>query len=375
MRRSLVITLVVVLVATAGYVTARVKRDFWDYEVIHRAGGRVIAAEQLYRPDDGHYQYKYWPTFALAMVPFALLPVEVGKVVWYALTVALIAVYIRRSIQALPNRRSSVRFLTWATLLLTGKFIVKELVNGQTNVLLGVLVILALAASEERRYVRAGVLVALAAFAKPYALIFLPWLAVTMGVAAVGASLATLLAGLMAPAVVYGWQGNLALLGEWYRTVTQTTSPNLLTSENISFAAVWARWIGIGPTAAALAAATVATGLAGAVLIWARRDKVTRPGFLELGYLLLLIPMISPQGWDYVMIAATPAMVVLVDRFRERSTAWQIITAAGFLLTSFMIYDLLGRWLYLTLLGMSGITIGGVLLAASLVRLRLSAAA
>jgi hypothetical protein len=375
MRRSLLITLVVVLVATAGYVTARVKRDFWDYEVIHRAGGRVIAAEPLYRPDDGHYQYKYWPTFALAMVPFALLPVEVGKVVWYALTVALIAVYIRRSIQALPNRRSSVQFLTWATLLLTGKFIVKELVNGQTNVLLGVLVILALAASEERRYVRAGVLVALAAFAKPYALIFLPWLAVTMGVAALGASLATLLAGLMAPAVVYGWQGNFALLGEWYRTVTQTTSPNLLTSENISFAAVWARWIGIGPTAAALAAATVAASLAAAVLIWARRDSVTRPGFLELGYLLLLIPMISPQGWDYVMIAATPAMVVLVDRFRERSTAWQIITAAGFLLTSFMIYDLLGRWLYLTLLGLSGITIGGVLLAASLVRLRLTAAA
>ena len=75
------------------------------------------------------------------------------------------------------------------------------------------------------------------------------------------------------------------------------------------------------------------------------------------------------------MIAATPAIVVLVDRFRERSMTWQIITAAGFLLTSFMIYDLLGRWLYLTLLGLSGITIGAVLLAASLVRLRLTAAA
>ena len=61
--------------------------------------------------------------------------------------------------------------------------------------------------------------------------------------------------------------------------------------------------------------------------------------------------------------------------FRERSTAWQIITAAGFLLTSFMIYDLLGRSLYLTLMGLSGITIGAVLLAASLVRLRLTAAA
>src|SRR5687768_16876044 len=116
MRRSLLITLVVVLVATAGYVTARVKRDFWDFEVIHQAGTRVIAGEPLYRPDDGHYQYKYWPVFAVAMAPFAVLPVEVGKVIWYALTVAVIAVLIRRSIQALPSRRSSESFLTWWTL-------------------------------------------------------------------------------------------------------------------------------------------------------------------------------------------------------------------------------------------------------------------
>ena len=88
-------SLVVVLVAAAGYATARLRRDFWDYEVFQRAGARVIAAEPLYRPDDGHYQYKYWPAFALAMVPFAVLPAEVGKVIWYALTVTLIVVFVR----------------------------------------------------------------------------------------------------------------------------------------------------------------------------------------------------------------------------------------------------------------------------------------
>ena len=128
MRRPFVIALIVVLVAAAGYATARVKRDFWDFEVITGRGGRVLAAEPLYRADDGHYQYKYWPTFALAMAPFALLPLEVGKVVWYALIGPSIArLFIDRSIaRLLPDRRSSRPVRSpWVTLLLTGKFIVQ----------------------------------------------------------------------------------------------------------------------------------------------------------------------------------------------------------------------------------------------------------
>ena len=110
------------------------------------------------------------------------------------MSVALIAVFLRQSIRALPDRKSSVPFLTWWTLLVTGKFLVKEFVNGQTNVLLGVLILLALAAVEQGR-LRAGLLVAAAAFVKPYALLFLPWLAATQGIASVGVALAALVAG------------------------------------------------------------------------------------------------------------------------------------------------------------------------------------
>jgi hypothetical protein len=374
MRRPLLIPLVVVLIAVAGYAAARMKRDFWDFEVYRRAGARVIAAEPLYRPDDGHYQFKYWPGFALAMVPFAAMPPEAGKVLWYALTVALVAVFIRESIRVLPDRQSSVPFLAGWTLLVTGKFLVKELVNGQTNVLLGMLILLALAAVQRGR-LRAGVLVAAAAFVKPYALLFLPWLAAAQGIAAVGVALAALVAGWIAPAAVYGWHGNLTLLLEWYRTVVETTSPNLLFPENISFAAMWAKWIGVGPAAAGLAAVTTIASLALAVLLWSRRAQVSRPGYLEVSYLLLLIPLISPQGWDYVLLVATPAIVCLIDRFRGSPRSWQIAIASGFLLTSFTIYDLLGRTLYLSLMSLSAITIGALLLAAGLVRLRLAAAA
>mgnify|MGYP000940187094 CR=1 FL=1 len=87
----------------------------------------------------------------------------------------LFALFLRQSISSLPDRQATVRFLTWWTLACTAKFLVKELVNGQTNALLGVLVMLALGAVRRRRPVSAALFIGLAAFVKPYALLFIPW--------------------------------------------------------------------------------------------------------------------------------------------------------------------------------------------------------
>ena len=88
-------------------------------------------------------------------------------------------------------------------------------------------------------------------FVKPYALVLLPWLAWTAGWRALVVFGLVLAAGLLLPAATYGWNGNLTLLHEWYRTVTDTTGPNLLGAETISFASMWAKWLGPGPTAVA----------------------------------------------------------------------------------------------------------------------------
>src|SRR4029453_15875286 len=135
-----------------------------------------------------------------------------GKVLWYGLSIYFVATFLRQSIRILPERRATPRFLTWCTLLLTGKFIVIELVNGQTNALLGMLVVLALGASQAGRPALSGALVALSVFVKPYALLLLPWLALTQAARANISAIVVLLAGLTFPALVYGWRGNLDLL-------------------------------------------------------------------------------------------------------------------------------------------------------------------
>ena len=60
----------------------------------------------------------------------------------------------------------------------------------------------------------------------------------------------------------------------------------------------------------------------------------------------------------------------LVDRWRELSPNWRAATLTGFFLTSFTIFDLLRRPLYTHLMQLAGISVGAVLIAACLIRLR-----
>jgi len=368
--RQLVWPLVFILLATALYAGARRRRDFVDFLVYRTAAERAVRAEALYRAEDGHYQYKYWPAFALAMAPVVPLGAEAARGVWYALLCCLLVVFIRRSIRELPDRRLPERTLAWITALLLAKSIVQELVNGQTNLLLGVLLIAALVAVRKGRTALAGALVGVGMFVKPYAIVMLPWLALVAGLPAVATFAGVVAALLVLPAAVYGWHGNLDLLAAWYRTVTDTTAPNLLLRENISLAALWAKWISPGRPASALAALSAVALIGLWALLFSKRRSVHEPGYLEVAFLLLLVPLLSPQGWDYVLLLGAPAFVCLVDRFREMAVGWRAATAAGFVLTSLTIFDVLGRTLYVRATEWSMVTVGAVLLTAGLVHLR-----
>ena len=75
---------------------------------------------------------------------------------------------------------------------------------------------------------------------------------------------------------------------------------------------MFAKWLGPGP-----AAAGTAVVLAGccsvAALVVAWRGRVASPDGLEAALLLTSIPLLSPQGWDYVFLLATPAVVFVIN--------------------------------------------------------------
>src|SRR5689334_4049675 len=271
---------------------ARIQREMVDFDVYRTAAQRALSGEPLYREADGHYQFKYLPAFALAMTPFALVDREAAKAIWFALSAGLLTAFVRWSVRGLPERRRPEPVLIALVVLFMVKFYAHELTLGQTNIVLGTLLVGGLLAAQVDQPAVAGVLMGSAAFVKPYALLLLPWLAVSYGYSAALAALIVLVLGLVLPAFVYGWTGNAQLLVQWFQTVTGSTGANLLGADNVSLAAMWAKWLGAGAIATGLSTVTTGFVLGLVAVAWVRRRALTNPDYLEFALLMLVIPLL-----------------------------------------------------------------------------------
>lgn len=372
-RRALLGVLAVV--SLVAVFTTRVSRKMPDFEVYRTAGSRALAAEPLYRASDGHFQFKYLPAFAVLASPLALVPLTAAKGGWFAVSAVLMLVLLGLSVRAMPEVRRPPALLLVITFLAMAKFYAHELVLGQVNLLFAVLVVLAIVWMRSGRDAAAGVLLALAVVVKPYAVLFAPWLVTRRNRTAFAAMAAGLLVLLLLPAARYGWDGNLRLLGEWWQTVTSTTTPNLTNPDNVSLSAMFTRWMGPDSPAPILAATTGGILLMLAAVVMAGRGSLTAPDTLEGSLLLLLIPLLSPQGWDYVLLVGTPAVMLLVNDLSSLPRGLRVATVVAIAVIALSIYDLMGRAAYATFMALSLITVFVVIEVAALVALRFRRAA
>jgi hypothetical protein len=372
--RATVAGLAFVVVATF-LLSGRVTRQAPDLEVYWRAGVRAAGGEPLYRAEDQHYQFKYLPAFAVLAIPLGTLSLEAAKILWFALSVGLLLVLIVLSLR-LPAAIHAPKWLLIGAIVVTmGKFYGHELVLGQVNLLFAVVAVSAVLALTQGRDAAAGLLTALAVIVKPYAVIFLPWLAAQGRPPAAISAAAGLAVALVLPLLTYSVPETMTLHREWWQTVTRSTAPNLLNQDNVSIAAMFAKWF--GPAAAAwwlsLAAGMVLLG-AGAY-VFSRRDRIRRPEGLEGALLLTMIPLLSPQGWDYVFLIATPAVVYLVNYQARLSRGLRVLVFAALLTTGLSLFDVMGRANYARFMALSIITICFIVVIAGLVALRRRAAA
>ena len=372
--RPLLLPALLIVLALTAYNT-RISREMVDFEVYRTAGRRAVAAEPLYRPADGHYTFKYLPAFAVAMVPVAVLGDDGARVGWYALSCACLVLLLRWSVLALPARRWTERSLVVVALALLAKFYAHELVLGQSNLLLAVVLLAGLGALQLDAPKLAAIAFAVAVFIKPYALILLPWLIASYGIATGAVAVAGILFGLLLPAAIYGWTGNLDQLTNWWHIVTSSTAPNLLGADNVSLTSMWAKWIGPGTLANGLTTLSVMLLVAVAATMWRQRARVAEPDYAEFAFLLLIIPLISPQGWDYVLLLGTPAVVCVIDRWRELETPWRWVSGLALALMGFSLFDLMGRAAYSQFMALSIVSVCAVVIAATLAQIRLRALA
>jgi len=363
-----------ILAAVIGSFLLRVSRDMRDFEVPWTAGARAIAAEPLYRADDEHYQFKYLPVFAVLAIPLGLIPLPVAKSIWFVASVFMLIALMVLSVRVLPQQRKPTVFLIVSAIVVLAKFYARELDMGQVNLPFSVAAIGALLALKTGREVLAAGLIVLTIAIKPYGALLLPLLLVRrhpapIVAAAVGVSLLFLL-----PIPLYGFAGTFDLHHDWWRTINETTAPNLLNPDNVSLASMYAKWFGIGGLSAALATASALATVAGVASVFLRRQSVSFPEGLEGSLLLLLIPLLSPQGWDYVLLIATPAVVYLANYLDTFPRPWRLATIIAGLTIGLSLFDIMGRAAYAAFMGAAVISVCALVLAAALCALRMRAA-
>lgn len=333
-----------------------------DFEVYLTAGARAIAADPLYREGDEHYQFKYFPASAFLFAPFALVPIETAKAVWFALSILSLVALLALSLRYLPTPIVPAPLLVTIAILTLAKFYAHELVLGQANLLLGALAMIGLGHLIHRRDTTAGVIWGIAVALKPYALILLPYLLATKRFRSATTYAVAVAVTVIAPAAVYGLQGNTDLLRSWAAVVTSSTPANLTNPDNISIPAMYAKWLGPGVPAAGLAGLTMLALVAvcGAVVVMRprrRRTDAGPPEYLEVALLLTTVALLSPQGWDYLLLLSTPAIMLLVNALPLLGRPLQMTLACTLGAIGLTLYDVMGRAAYARFMELSLITL------------------
>jgi alpha-1,2-mannosyltransferase len=372
--RTLLTAFLLLLLAAVLFVASG-QRKMRDFEVYWTAGARAADAAPLYPEDDGHYRFKYLPAFAVAVAPLSGMPLDAAKATWMALSVLCLGVLVSVAAASAGPAPLSRPALIALTVIAMAKFFAHELVLGQANLLFGAICAAGLAALLRRRDAVAGGCFGLAVLVKPYAVLFLPYLLLTRRWRAAAATALATAAVLLVPALAYGLDGTIHLTRQWWETASETSAPLLTNADAISVFAMYAKWIGWGAPAATLSLVTIAALAAAFLIVLAHRRHVTAPETLEVGMILTLIPLVTPQGWDYVLLLSTPLIALLIARTAQMPRGDRAVWLVAIAVVAFSLFDVMGRAAYAAFMGLAVVTICYLAILSVAVRLRLCGAA
>ena len=101
-----------------------------------------------------------------------------------------------------------------------------------------------------------------------------------------------------------------------------------------------------------------------------RRQGLAFPEALEGSVLLMLVPLLSPQGWDYVLLVATPAVVLLANYLDRLPAMLQLSAAVAGLTIGLSVFDVMGRAAYARFMEVAAITVCASILLTALFAVR-----
>jgi hypothetical protein len=323
------ILLVVLLAIALQTWFVHTRKSGVDFQVFHVAAQRFAAGEPLYRLEDGAFPFKYLPVAAIPLVPLSRLPVPAASLLWVVLAAVALARVQHLCGERLPAQPPLSSHL--AVMVLLFPFSIHLFSLGQSDAALLWLVVVSQALAGSRPWL-SGFLWAVACLFKPPFLALLPIALVGREWRRLAAFCLGVAAGLVLPALRYGWIGNLEQLASWRAILDATTTPLLCYQMNQSVFGIACTYLADPADAGRFRLAVLA--LAGvvsllllvAVIAIGRRDRADgrRAAFEALLYLSAFL---SPLGWRTNLIAAAPLLYRLLGLARGldariRRAAW-----------------------------------------------------
>lgn len=159
---------ILLFVSVRVFFWPKAKTVYPIYSVSHLFWWDGTDLYEPYRPADVPGGFRYAPTFALMMAPFAFFPDSVGGILWRLAGAGALLGSLWWCLRVLPGAPTS-RHTGWLFLLLV-PLSMQSLNNGQANIHVAACMLATIACVFERRWTLAAVAIALAVVCKIYPL-------------------------------------------------------------------------------------------------------------------------------------------------------------------------------------------------------------
>jgi hypothetical protein len=288
-----------------------------DFDVCYQGGKRIIKGEALYRVSDGHLQYKYSPASAVFFSLFTLFSYEVAKYIWYLSEIILLFLSLFISYDILPYKQKKKGLVLIFSFLVLVKFIGREIELGQVNIFIFFLLIMMIKALLNKNDIKGGLFLGLSLIFKPYGLVFLPYFILKKRFKPIASGFGTVIIGLTLPMIFYGLRGNIVVLKEWQKTLSQSTPGLIDQYDNASIFSFFLKIVPDESRELAFIFIICSCLLIAFSFLWmmilGKRENLKKPEVLEYSFLFVLIPLFSPLAWYYNYLYSILTIVFLIN--------------------------------------------------------------